>query len=251
MDETFWRTQIKDNFSIVAGAHTVKFGGEWMHSLNSQIFRGFFQGRYIFDSVTGFLRYASPAAAGGFGPDAVGCSNGTYVTAPAPCPAGTTATGGPLLLFLQGAGPPARRPTPPASPTSSNEDFALFAQDKWQIRPNFTLNYGLRWEAQIFPDPVVPPAQTAYGLFLNDPRFPSDGTLHSQKKMFQPRVGFAWDIGQQRQVGPARELRHLQRAAEHADAGRLDHHERRPAADDLPAARSPTSGVPARRGRDW
>lgn len=193
VDETFWRTQIKDNFSIVTGAHTVKVGGEWMHSLNSQIFRGFFQGRYIFDSVTGFLRYASPAAPGGFGPRTVGCSNGTFVTAPATCPVGTTANGGPLLLFLQGAGP--NGPATDAAGFSSikNEDFALFAQDKWQIRSNFTLSYGLRWEAQIFPDPEVPPAQTAYGLFLNDPRFPSDGTLHDQKAMFQPRLGFAWD----------------------------------------------------------
>jgi hypothetical protein len=193
VDETFWRTQIKDNFAIVTSGHTFKFGGEWVHSLNSQVFRGFFEGRYIFDSVTGFLRYASPAAAGGFGPNTVGCSNGTYVTAPATCPGGA-ATGGPLLLYLQGAGR-----TGPATDTAgfsevSNEDLALFAQDRWQIRPNFTLNYGLRWEAQIFPEPVVPPAETAYGIFLNDPRFPSDGTLPSQKKMFQPRVGFAWDI---------------------------------------------------------
>jgi len=39
----------------------------------------------------------------------------------------------------------------------------------------------------------VPPAATAYGFALSDPRFPSDGTLHSPKKEFQPRVGFAWD----------------------------------------------------------
>ena len=195
VDETFWRTQVKDNVSIVAGRHTVKVGGDWMHSLNSQVFRGFFQGRYIFDSVPGFLRYASPAAAGGFGPSTVGCSNGTFVTAPAPCPAGTTPSGGPLLLYLQGAGPSGPATDAAGASEISNEDFALFAQDKWQIRPNFTLSYGLRWEAQIFPETVTPPAQTAYGLFLNDPRFPSDGTLHSQKKMFQPRLGFAWDIG--------------------------------------------------------
>lgn len=195
VDETFWRTQIKDNFSIVSGAHTIKFGGEWMHSVNSQIFRGFFEGRYIFDSVTGFLRYASPAAAGGFGPRTVACSNGTFVTAPTACPAGTTTTGGPLLLFLQGAGPNGPATDAAGASNIENEDFALFAQDKWQVRSNFTLSYGLRWEAQIFPDPVVAPSQTAYGIFLNDPRFPSDGTLHNQKKMFQPRLGFAWDIG--------------------------------------------------------
>ncbi|MGH9967121.1 MAG: TonB-dependent receptor [Pyrinomonadaceae bacterium] len=198
IDETFWRTQLKDNFSVVTGAHTLKFGGEWMHSLNSQVFRGFFLGRYIFDSVTGFLRYASPAAPGGFGPSTVGCATSagvvSYVTAPTPCPVGTTATGGPLLLFLQGAGPNGPATDAAGASEIKNEDFAVFAQDTWRVRPNFTLNFGLRWEAQIFPDPVVPPAQTAYGLFLNDPRFPSDGTLHNQKKMVQPRVGFAWDI---------------------------------------------------------
>ena len=174
VDETFWRTQLKDNFSVVAGRHNIKVGGEWMHSVNSQIFRGFFQGRYIFDTVSGFIRYATPGAPGsGFGP----VDNAAR-----------------LLLFLQGAGPSGPATDAAGFSNIKNEDYALFAQDKWQIRPNFTLNYGLRWEAQIFPDPVVPPAQTAYGIFLNDPRFPSDGTLHNQTKMFQPRVGFAWDI---------------------------------------------------------
>ena len=194
VDETFWRTQIKDNFSIVTGRHTVKFGGEWVHSLNSQIFRGFFQGRYIFDSVTGFLRYASPAALGaGFGPNAGRCPDGTFSNIGGACVGGGTPTT-PLLLFLQGAGPAGPATDAAGFSEAKNEDLALFVQDRWQIRPNFTLNYGLRWEAQIFPEPVTPPAQTAYGIFLSDPRFPSDGTLPSPKKMFQPRVGFSWDI---------------------------------------------------------
>jgi hypothetical protein len=194
VDELFWRTQLRDTFSVVSGAHTVKVGGEWIHSKNVQTFRGFFTGRYIFDSVAGFLRYASPASLGpGFGPRTKGCSNGTYVDVLSPCPAGTTETGGPLLLYLQDA-PTGNSDIPPGFSDIKNEDFALFAQDRWQVRPNFTLNYGLRWEAQIFPDPVTPPAQTAYGRFLSDPRFPSDGTLPNQKKMFQPRVGFAWDV---------------------------------------------------------
>ena len=194
IDEKLWRTHVKDNFSLVSGNHTMKFGGEWLHTLNDQVFRGFFEGRYIFDTVTGFLRYASPTAAGGFGPNTVGCSNGTFVTAPTACPAGTTTSGGPLLLYLQGAGLTGPATDAAGASNIKNEDFALFAHDSWRIWPNFTLNLGLRWEAQIFPEPTVPPAQTAYGIFLNDPRFPSDGTLHDAKKEFQPRVGFAWDI---------------------------------------------------------
>ena len=194
VDELLWRTQIKDNFSIISGDHTFKFGGEWLHTLNDQVFRGFFNGRYIFDSVTGFLRYASPAAPGGFGPSTVGCSNGTFVTAPATCPVGTTPTGGPLLLYLQGAGLTGPATDAAGASNIKNEDIAFFAQDSWKIWPNFTLNYGLRYEAQILPDPIVDPRQTAYGIFLNDPRFPSDGTLPDQKNQWQPRVGFAWDV---------------------------------------------------------
>src|SRR5262249_407738 len=54
--------------------------------------------------------------------------------------------------------------------------------------------YGLRWDAQTFPDPVIDPAKTAYGSNLANPAFPSTGKLPNQYKEFQPRVGFAWDI---------------------------------------------------------
>ena len=195
IDELFWRIQARDNFTLISGGHTVKFGGEWVHSVNTQVFRGFFTGRYIFDTVTGFLRYASPASIGpGFGPDTLACSDGSFASFGAGCPAGATALGSPLLLYLQGAA--LRGPTTDAAGFSdiSNEELALYIQDKWQVWPNLALNFGLRWEAQVFPDPVVPPAQTAYGKFLGNPLFPSDGTLPNQRKQFQPRFGFAWDI---------------------------------------------------------
>jgi len=195
VDELLWRTHAKDNFSIISGSHSIKLGGEWIHTLNDQVFRGFFTGRYLFDSATGFLRYASPAAAGGFGPNTIGCSNGSYVTAPTPCPVGTTATGGPLLLYLQnGISTGISGVPPPGKSTAKNDDLGLFVQDKWQVRPNFTLSYGLRWEAQILPKEIVPPGQTAYAALLTNPNFPSDGTLHSPKREVQPRVGFAWDL---------------------------------------------------------
>ena len=194
IDELLWRADAKDNFSIISGNHTVKLGGEWLHTRNTQVFRGFFTGRYLFNTVAGFLRYASPAALGaGFGPNAGQCSNGAWVDlVTGTCSTGTPST--PLLLFLQGAGPSGPATDAAGASSIKNEDLALFAQDKWQVRPNLILNYGLRWEAQIFPKVTVAPAQTAYGFALKDPRFPSDGTLHSPKKEFQPRVGFAWDI---------------------------------------------------------
>ena len=174
VDELFQRWQLKDNVSIIAGNHNIKMGGDWTHSNNAQFFRGFFQSRYIFDSVTGFLRYASPASLGpGFGPRANAAS---------------------LLLYLQGAALDGPATDATGASNIDNEEYSLFVQDKWQVKPGFTLSYGLRWEAQLFPAMTVAPESTAYGSFLKDPRFPSDGTLPDQYKMFQPRVGFAWDL---------------------------------------------------------
>src|SRR6202008_2194348 len=146
-----------DNFSVISGNHTVKFGGEWLHTLNDQTFRGFFTGRDLFDSVAGFLRYASPAAANGFGPNAGECLTPSFgftgwITTGAPfnqtCPAGSS-VGGPLLLYLQNGIPTGIGGVPPpGKSTIKNEDLSLFAQDSWRVRPNFTFNYGLRWEAQ-------------------------------------------------------------------------------------------------------
>jgi len=207
IDEVFWRTDVRDSFSVIQGKHTWKVGGEWIHSRNTQVFRGFFTGRYIFDSVTGFLHYASPSSMGpGFGPTTAECSDGTFTdislvtnitsSGQGTCPDASTFFGGPLLLYLQ-HGPTRTGETLDQSGFSdiANEDFSLFVQDTWKITRNITLNYGLRWDAQRFPDPVVAPANTAYGSDLSNPAFPSTGKLPNQNKEFQPRIGFAWDIG--------------------------------------------------------
>ena len=195
VDELVKRFQVRNNISLVSGAHTIKAGGEWQHTNNAQVFRGFFEGRYIFDSVAGFLRYASPAAPGGFGPFTVGCSNGTYVTAPASCSAGSRTTGGPLLLYLQSSSPDGVARDAAGASDINNEEFALFVQDKWQAGRGLTLNYGLRWDSQRMPK-TVDPKTTAYARFLGDPRFPSDGTIPDQWKEFQPRGGVVWDVSQ-------------------------------------------------------
>ena len=193
IDELIWRAQVKDNLSVLWGQHTMKVGGEWMHTLNDQVFRGFFTGRYLFDSVTGFLRYASAPAPGGFGPNAIGCSDGSYVTLPASCPAGTRPSGGPLLFYLQGAGRTGLATDAAGASTVTNDEFSLFVQDQWQMRPSVSVQYGLRWDAQRMPE-TVDPQSTAFASFLNNPLFPSDGTIPSQWAMFQPRVGATWDV---------------------------------------------------------
>src|SRR4030095_16190175 len=54
---------------------------------------------------------------------------------------------------------------------------------------------GLRWDGQHMPK-TVDPKTTAFARFLNDPRFPSDGTIPNQWQQLQPRAGVVWDVGQ-------------------------------------------------------
>jgi hypothetical protein len=192
--ETFWHLDLKDNFSWILRKHTVKMGAEYLYSHNVQIFDGFALGRYIFGSTSGFLHYATAASTGnGFGPNVVQCPNGTYVST-TPCVGGATGSS-PLLLYLQDAPTQAGQTVQQAGYSNiANQEPSVFLQDTWQVTPRFTLNYGLRWEAQFFPDPVIAPSKTAYGPNLSDSRFPSTGYIPNQTKQFQPRFGFAYDI---------------------------------------------------------
>ena len=65
----------------------------------------------------------------------------------------------------------ASRATRPARRDINNEELSLFVQDKWQPGRGLTLDYGLRWDAQLMPE-TVDPKTTAFAPFLNDPRVP-------------------------------------------------------------------------------
>lgn len=183
------RFQLNDNVSLVRGAHSFKFGAELNRTSTTQTFIGFANGRYIFDSVKGFMNYVN------IGPKFVECSDGSTNNNGA-CPAGATITG-PLLLFLQFAGVNGKATNDAGTQTIPQLEPALFVQDKWQIRRNLTLSYGLRWDAQIEPDPITPASQVFFAPFIGKPGFPSTGNIPSSKKQFQPRLGLVWSPGKE------------------------------------------------------
>ena len=182
------RIQLNDNVTLLKGSHEIKAGVEYNRVNASQVFRGFINGRYIFSSTDGFLNYVKNRSY-------VECSDGSS-SQTGQCPAGATVTG-PVLFYLQQAGVGSVTAEEAGTQSIVQEEPAVFLQDKWTPLPNLTVQAGLRWEAQIQPDPITPPDEVFYSGFIGKTaqgqEFPSDGTMPSDKKMWQPRLGITWD----------------------------------------------------------
>ncbi len=74
-------------------------------------------------------------------------------------------------------------------------DYAIFAQDDWKIRPNLTINLGLRWE---YFTPVTETDNLLSNYFAGSQGF-INGAVRTVKQLynpdrnnFGPRIGFAW-----------------------------------------------------------
>jgi hypothetical protein len=165
------RLQFTDNFTVIRGNHAIKFGADLNRTRVSQTFIGFARGRYIFaaptieGAINGFIDYinqVSPAA---------------------------------LALYLQFAPIGNRTVEEAGTQVYSNFEPGLYIQDNWQAKRNLTINIGFRWEAQFQPNPINSPSQTRYGQFINDPRFPSDGTIPDFTDGYAPRFALAWSPG--------------------------------------------------------
>lgn len=78
----------------------------------------------------------------------------------------------------------------------TSHELAFFGQDSWRIRPNFTLNFGLRWEGQFNPEPEA--NNTDVIDAIDGFRFPigittSPTQIPDATDQFAPRIGFAYD----------------------------------------------------------
>jgi hypothetical protein len=152
---------IIDNVSHVTGSHTIKFGGSFQASDVSSGNETFFGGRFNFGPNIPLANII---------PAATLTSLRAYLTANNPALLTNLAT--PInalqafnlnlpIVYQQGFGSP--------EVNSFTYRYALFGQDTWKVRPNLTLNYGLRYS--ISDEPFYMP------LDKND---------------IQPRAGFSW-----------------------------------------------------------
>ncbi len=168
------RYQYTDYLNVVWGNHTMKFGGDvnFIH-IPQATFELNFAGLFNFGGL--------PASGLGF-----------PANAPDFTPVQQYGIGIPST-FIQGFGNPVSQ--------IDNKPLAFFAQDSWKIRPNLTLNYGIRYDVEL--TPTLPPdsfsdplsgislsnsdiiaAQDAVGVRQG---FPQDNNN------FAPRFALAWD----------------------------------------------------------
>jgi len=90
--------------------------------------------------------------------------------------------------------------------TLRTPDYAFFAQDNWRATSRLTLNFGVRWDYQVFPKPQYPntitpvlntnviPIPNRYTQADANALIARTGTFPKDKNNFGPRFGFAWDI---------------------------------------------------------
>jgi hypothetical protein len=163
------RVQLNDNVSLLRGAHSIKVGAEYNRVNSVQTFIGFANGRWIFDSTEGFLEDLR------------------------------NKTNKHVLLYLQQTGVGNISVEEAGTQSIPQTEPAIFIQDAWQATPNLNVQYGLRWEAQIQPDPITDPDDVFYAPFIGTTRqgqvFPSNGDIPSDTSMWQPRFGLSWNPG--------------------------------------------------------
>ncbi len=180
------RLQVVDNVSFASGNHLFKAGIEYNRTRAEQQFIGLANGRYIFDSVDGFIGFAD------HGSSYVTCSDGSSSTLGV-CPAGA-GIAGPVLLYLQAATVPGVPAEQLGRQQFRTHELGVFLQDTWHPHDRVTLDLGLRWEGTWHPEVFIEPRDAFFAPYLDDPRFPSDGRIPDDLDNFQPRAGLAWDL---------------------------------------------------------
>ncbi|HEV2762601.1 MAG TPA: TonB-dependent receptor, partial [Pyrinomonadaceae bacterium] len=188
------RYQFTDNLNVVAGNHTLKFGGDANFVSVDALFELNFAGLFNFGGLTATTLAAFPVVgASGLLPNVDCATLSQTACVPQFTPVQQYGLGFPTN-FIQGFGNPSSR--------LKNRPLAAFAQDSWKVRRNLTLNYGVRYDIELtdqidpvgFRDPLsginlsaadIAAAQNAIGVRQGFPR---------DKNNFAPRAGLAWDI---------------------------------------------------------
>jgi hypothetical protein len=153
--------QLNEKFTLLRGRHTIKIGGQFLHYDQQRFYAGN-------NGLLGFLNF-----------------NGAFTG---------FAFSDFLLDLVSSKGRGGGDPTKPW--THLQDRIGLFVQDDFKVRPNLTLNLGLRWA---YTSPLVEKdnLQTNFDLKTGRQIFASDddrALYEPYYKGFEPRLGMAWSI---------------------------------------------------------
>ncbi|MGH9628991.1 MAG: TonB-dependent receptor domain-containing protein [Bryobacteraceae bacterium] len=169
---------------------------QFQYAANGNLTRGSHSIRFGFDILRFSLNQLLANAPGGFGGPAGGfmIRSATTTLRNGPAANDYNAMGSFLLGLAREAGRNVLNV--PRFETRSNS-YSLYVRDRWSITPRLTASFGLRWEYYPFP------ARSDRGLERYDfdtnemlvcgvGSIPRDCGLSQSKRLFAPRVGFAW-----------------------------------------------------------
>jgi hypothetical protein len=154
-----WTYNLKDVVTKVHGSHTMKFGGEVtkLHFVQDAPWSA--RPNFFFDNYWNFLNDAPYLESGTFNPQ----------------------TGAPTDVRKD----------------SRATILGFFAQDDWKLKPNLTVNLGLRWEyfgpISFIKNQLSTPVLGSGANVLTDLKMRVGGNLYNaDKNDFGPQIGFAW-----------------------------------------------------------
>jgi hypothetical protein len=150
--------EFRDTLTDVIGSHVLKIGGEYRRDLNSNSEVGFARPLFSFKGIWNF-------------------ANGTPIFE---------------QVVANSSGKPVNNNT-----TFHTGDLGFFVQDDWKLRPDFTLNLGLRWE---YFSPITADKGLIGNLILGPTGGLTGAVISTQKNLtnnnfsnFAPQLGFAWN----------------------------------------------------------
>ncbi len=163
---------IVNNWTNVRGNHTIRFGAD------------------VRDLILNPLQSRAQNPRGEFG----------FTTGPTSRTNVTSSSSNAFAAFLLGLAATGTRTTVQQEGGYRQRQYFFYAQDRWQVNPKLTINYGLRYE--LYPFAIVPNPgdQSRYDINTNQLLIAGYGSVNKQLNVktphnnFAPRLGIAYRL---------------------------------------------------------
>jgi hypothetical protein len=195
--------QINEDLILSKGSHTIRFGGQYNYIQMNEAFAAYAQaneqiGTTLVSGINGFVNGTLTNFEGAVNP------NGHFGCAAAPY----SGTSRGALIPTPGCTLTLPASSPSFARSDRYNDWALYLEDSWRIKPRLTINYGTRYEhygvqhndnQQLDSNFYYGPGSTYFqtvrtGTLQIAPDSSVGGLWKPRWGTIAPRVGFAFDV---------------------------------------------------------